>query len=47
MTNYEYKVSWNSKHGRLENIYDSLEDARLALKIHNDRDSILTVTIIK
>lgn len=47
MTNYQYTVSWDSKHGRVQNEYDTLEDARLALEIHKDRDSVLTVTILR
>jgi hypothetical protein len=47
MTKYKYLVSWDSKHGRVQNEYDTIEDARLALQIHKDRDSVLTVTIIR
>jgi hypothetical protein len=41
----KYEVSWDGKLSRYRNEYDSLEDARLAMEIHKDKDPAMHITL--
>jgi len=41
----KYEVSWDGKLSRYRNEYDTLEDARLAMDIHKDKNPAMHVTL--
>jgi hypothetical protein len=52
MNKFKYEVRWDSdvtteygKPLRYQQVFETLEEARLALAIHNDRNSELVITI--
>ena len=45
--NFKYEVSWDGKLSRYRQEYDTLEDARLAMLIHKNKNSEMHVSIKK
>jgi len=41
--NYEYSVSWNGKMARYRQVFESLEEARMALALHHHKDAVLHI----
>jgi hypothetical protein len=41
----KYEVSWDGKLSRYRTEYDTLEDARLAMEIHKDKNSEMHINL--